>query len=396
MKVGFFLHFDFTMNGMLFNELRCYNTLFNHPNIEKVYIFDYKGKYSHMLDEFDFEFTRVHVNGFADVEKFTKVDLLFTWDWYQDFFGGVISPKAVDLYKILSHITNEQDLKVYFRICDFKHEMRDYKKMIQDRINTTESGIKFVERNPKHLHSLDNVKMTNYDNVYFLCNGNREVCDWSWITLTKTMPFLEKENVQNRSCYISDDILFRYEECYENNSNLGIEEKKNLLYHVGNLNPGKVRKIKEIMKSSEVPLFLRTAERTINGSLRKISSIEMIEEPIVKDEMYKELNSYIAYLFVGKGEDSSYYFNKTLYDASIARTVFLIYGKIDSENIYRELSDYVFNDEKELKEKFEWIKENYQDHLDVQREVLQKNLSTETMEMFDNPVLRKNFILKDI
>jgi hypothetical protein len=349
-----------------------------------------------MLDEFDFEFTRVHVNGFADVEKFTKVDLLFTWDWYQDFFGGVISPKAVDLYKILSHITNEQDLKVYFRICDFKHEMRDYKKMIQDRINTTESGIKFVERNPKHLHSLDNVKMTNYDNVYFLCNGNREVCDWSWITLTKTMPFLEKENVQNRSCYISDDILFRYEECYENNSNLGIEEKKNLLYHVGNLNPGKVRKIKEIMKSSEVPLFLRTAERTINGSLRKISSIEMIEEPIVKDEMYKELNSYIAYLFVGKGEDSSYYFNKTLYDASIARTVFLIYGKIDSENIYRELSDYVFNDEKELKEKFEWIKENYQDHLDVQREVLQKNLSTETMEMFDNPVLRKNFILKDI
>lgn len=384
MKVGFFLHFDFTMGGMLFNELRCYNTLFSNPNIEKIYIFDYKGKYSKMLDEFNFEFTRVHVNGFADVEKFNKVDVLFTWDWYQDFFGGVISPKAVDLYKILSHITNEQDLPVYFRICDFKHEMKDYKRMIQDRVSEDEGGRKFIERNPKHLHSLDNVKTTNYDNIFFLCNGSREVYDWSWITLTKSMPFLKKEDVQSRTCYISDDILFRYEECYEENSHLSssLESKKDLLYHVGNLNPGKVRKVKEVMKKSEVPLFLRTAERTINGGLRKISSIEMVEVPLVKNEMYKELNSYTAYLFVGKGEDTSYYFNKTLYDASIARTVFLIYSKVDSENIYHELSDYVFSDHEQLKEKYEWIKENYEEHLKVQRTVLIKNLSTESVEIF--------------
>lgn len=386
MKVGFFLHFDFTMNGMLFNELRCYNTLFRHPNIEKIYIFDYKGKYSKMCLDFDFEYTRVHVNGFADVEKFEKVDILFTWDWYQDFFGGVISPKAVDLYKILSHITNEQQLPVYFRICDFKHEMKDYKKMIQDRISNDDSGIKFVERNPKHLHSLDNVKKTNYDNIYFVCNGSREVFDWSWITLTKSMPFLEKEDVQARSFYISDDILFRYEECYKENEHLAetkLEDRKNLLYHVGNLNPGKVRKIKEVMKTSEVPLFLRTAERTINGSLKKLSSIEMVEVPVVRNEMYTELNQYMVYLFVGKGEDTSYYFNKTMYDASIARTVFLIYGKIDSEDIYKELSEYVFNDPIELKEKFEWVKENYQHHLDVQRKVLLDNLSTESVSIFE-------------
>ena len=390
MKVGFFLHFDFTMNGMLFNELRCYNTLFDHPNIEKIYIFDYKGKYSKMLDEFTFEFTRVHVNGFEDVEKFTKVDVLFTWDWYQDFFGGVVSPKAVDLYKILSHITNKQNLPVYFRICDFKHKMRDYKKMIQDRISNTESGKTFIERNlsiprcANHLYSLETVDTINHNNIFFLCNGSREVYDWAWITLTKSMPFLSKEDVQSRTCYISDDILFRYEECYSENSylNTALENKKDLLYHVGNLNPGKVRKIKEVMKNSEIPLFLRTAERSINGSIRKISTIEMVEIPIVKGEMYKELNSYIAYLFVGKGEDTSYYFNKTLYDASIARTVFLIYSKIDSENIYHELSDYVFNDHKELKEKYEWIKENYEDHLRIQRDVLLKNLSSESVEIF--------------
>jgi hypothetical protein len=198
------------------------------------------------------------------------------------------------------------------------------------------------------------------------------------------MDFLKKEDVQARSYYLSDDILFRYEECYNELSYLeDLTDKKELLYHVGNLNAGKVRKIKEIMKTSEIPLFLRTAERTLNNSLKKLSSIEMVEIPVVRNEMYEELNSYLAYLFVGKGEDTSYYFNKTMYDASIARTVFLIYGSVDSENIYHELSDYVFNNPEELKEKFEWIKKDYKKHLQVQRDVLLKNLSTETMSIFD-------------
>jgi hypothetical protein len=87
---------------------------------------------------------------------------------------------------------------------------------------------------------------------------------------------------------------------------------------------------------------------------------------------------------VGKGDETSYYFNKTLYDASIARTVFLIYGRIDTTNIYHELSDYVFHNPKELKEKFEWIKENYQQHLLIQRDVLLRNLSAESVEIFEN------------
>jgi len=386
MKVGFFLHFDFTMNGMLFNELRCYNTIFNHPSIEKIYVFDYRGKYSALCAEFEFEYTRVLVNGHADVEKFRKVDVLFTWDWYQDFFAGVISPKAVDLYKILSTITNEQDLKVYFRICDSKHYMKDYKRMIQERLSDDEGGRRFSERNHKLVRSLDDVPSANYENIYFLCNGSRTISDWSWITLTKSMPFLEMEEVQKRSVYLSDDILFRYQECYDENSHLSADaEKKDMLYHVGNLNAGKVGKLKEIYKKGcEVPLFLRTVARTLNNGLKVFEKINMVEEPLFRSEMYAELNQHLAYLFVGKGDETSYYFNKTLYDASIARTVFLIYGKIDTTNIYHELSEYVFRTPQELKQKFEWIKDDYRKHLQVQREVLLKNLSTEAMEIFDD------------
>lgn len=383
MKIGVFLHFDYTLKGMLFNELRCYNDIFDHPNIEKIYVFDYKGKFADMCKDFDFEYTRVLVNGVQDVEKFRKVDVLFTWDWYQDFFAGTISPKAVDLYKILSIITNEQALKIYFRICDSKHFMRDYKRMIQDRLSDDDSGRKFAERNEKLLHALDNVKTADYNNVYFLCNGSRSIADWSWVTLTKSMPFLDKKLIQDHSVYLSDDVLFRYTECYEELSYLDSAEKIEMLYHVGNLNAGKVSRIKEIMKKSDVPLFLRTAPRTLNDGLKVFKNVQLVEETLFRKDMYIELNKYLAYLFVGKGDETSYYFNKTLYDASIARTVFLIYGKIDSSNIYGELSEYIFNTAEELRERFEWIKENYAEHLETQRNVLLKNLSDESMEIFE-------------
>jgi hypothetical protein len=201
------------------------------------------------------------------------------------------------------------------------------------------------------------------------------------------MDFLEKEYVQKNTVYLSDDILFRYEECYEQMKDLSTGEKIDKIYHVGNLNAGKVRKIKEIYKKGcEVPLYLRTPKRSLNNGLKGLPGIEMIEEPIYRDQMYKELNQYAAYLFVGKGDETSYYFNKTLYDASIGRTVFLIYGKVDSQNIYHELTDYVFNDPAELKSKYEWIKDNYENHLKIQRDVLQRNLSSESMRIFEKKI----------
>lgn len=387
MTVGIFLHFDYALGDMLFNENRCYNDIFKHPNIEKVYVFDYKGKYSKMCKDFEFEYTRVLINGMEDVEKFKKVDVMFTWDGYQDFFAGTISPKAVEVYSIISKFTNEYDRKVFFRICDSNHFMKDYKQMIADRNNGTDGGNKFAERNGNIVNSLLDVKRLNYDNVFFLCNGSRSVCDWSWMTLTKSMPFLDAEYVKKNSVYLSDDVLFRYTECYDQmnmlDTDLNPNERINMLYHIGNLNGGKVKKMKEVMKNSTVKLFLRTPERSVNVPLKSVQSIQLVEEPIYRDKMYSELNKYLAYLFVGKGGDRSFYFNKTLYDASIGRTVFLIYGKIDDTRIYNELNDYIFYDAKELVEKFEFIKTNYKEHLKIQRDVLLKNLSKETMTIFE-------------
>lgn len=388
MNVGVFIHFDYAMGGQLANENRCYNDIFNHPNVDKIYVFDYKGKYAEKIcPDFNFEYTRVLVNSDADKEKFNKVDILFTWDGYQDFFAGTISPKAVEVYKILSYFTNELNKKLYYRVCDVKHFVKDYKRMIADRNNGTESGNKFAERNSSTVNSLKDIKSINYDNVYYLCNGSRTIRDWSWETLTHSMPFLDKELIKQNSVYMSDDILFRYTECYDKNSHLTTDNKVNALYQVGNLNNGKTKKIKNVLKNTEgIKLYLRTVKRSANAPLYSIPCIEMLETPIYREEMYAELNKYIAYFFVGKGDDYSAYFNKTLYDASIARTVFLIYKKIDQTGIYHELSDYYFNDDTELKEKFEWIKQDYSKHLAIQREVLLKNLSTEVVSIFEHEV----------
>jgi hypothetical protein len=384
MNIGIFLHFDFTLEGMLFNELRCYNSIFKHPSIDKIYVFDFKGKFGTLLLDFDFEFTRVIVSTPGDVEKFKKVDVIFTWDWYQDFFAGIIGKKPVMIYKIFSKLTNEVDAKIYFRICDSTHYMKDYKRMIADKAAMGEIGRKFVERNADMYHSLDDIPFVNYDKAYFLCNGSRKVCDWSWVTLGESMPFIPKEEIQRKTVYLSDDILFRYSEFYEKMNYLSAEKKEMKLYHVGNMNLKKSKRIRDVSKMTSLPIVVRTSYNYTVTGLRKLSNVELYEDPIYREAMYEELNKYHAYLFVGKGGDHSYYFNKTLYDASIARTVFLIYGKTDTGNLYHEFSDYVFNTGEELEEKFEWIKADYEDHLAKQREVLLKNLSDETFSFLQD------------
>ncbi len=378
-NIGIFLHFDFTLEGLLNNELKCYNEIFSDPSIDKIYIFDYKGRYSKMCADFTFEYTRVIISNFSDVEKFNKVDIILTWDGYQDFFAGTVSNKALDVYKILTTCSNDLNKQIIFRICDVKHYMKDYKEMIQTRLDTAKND-KFETANSRNVHDLEKFPTMNYENVYFLCNGSRTISDWSHVTLTKSMPFLKPEYVQEHTIYLSDDVLFRYEEAYRRMAFLeGYNSRIQKLYHIGNLNSGKVKMIKSSMKKSEVSLVLRTVQKGLNNSLKPISSIELIETPLYGDLVYEEINRYQAYLFVGKGDDHSCYFNKTMYDASISRTVFLIYSKIDKNNIYHELSDYIFNDEKQLKEKFEMLNENYEKHLRIQREVLIKNFSKENL-----------------
>lgn len=380
MVAGIFISFDFTINKMIFTEARSYNELLPSLGFDEIHVFDFDEKASNIIEEFTFKFTYHKITSYEDFHLFTKADVLFTWQWHQEFRKMKIVKKQVDVYKILSDYTNVLKRKIYFRICDTRHFMRDYKYMIEQ---FTVSKL-FQEVNGSKLFSLTNTDIMNYDLCYYICNGSRTICDWSWKTLRHAMPFLEVEQIQEHTTYISDDILFRYTELYEKMSHLEKTEKIPALYNVGNLNDQKVLRFKEILTkktTNKVKSVLRSSMKTVFIDQLKDYNVEILTPSLNGEIIFEEISKYTAYVFIGNGDADLSYHNKTLYDASIARTVFLIYQKTDCYGTLKELSDYYFNDEKELIKKFKWISQNYKSHLKIQRDFLLKHLSTETITL---------------
>ncbi len=374
MRVGIFITFDFTMRGMIFTEARNYNDILSDPSIDEIVVFDFDENVG-IYNEFNFNYKLEKIKSFSDFEKFQNIDVLFTWQWHQQFKENGISYKHTEIYKILSKFSSLPSKKIFFRLCDTRHFMKDYKHMIENARLSSD----FVEKNGSRIFCLDKFDRIDYEKCFFVCNGSRSLNDWAWVTLTFSMPFLEKESVKKHCIYLSDDVLFRYSELYEELKYLEKTEKIEKLYHVGNLNEQKIRRFNNEFKNLSIPTVLRLSRKTINDSLKTNENVEVRTPGLFGAKMYNELSSHTAYLFIGNGDADLAYVNKTLYDASIARTVFLIFKGTDCYGLLSEMSDYYFSNVEELREKYEWIKESYSYHLSIQRSFLLRNLSTEKL-----------------
>ena len=376
MKVGLFISFDFTIGGMIFTEARNYNNLFDKSYVKEIVVFGFDSNVEKICKEFKFPYKLVKINSCNDAHLFEQVDVLFTWQWHQEFDKLKISRKQIDVYKILSYFTLDLHRKIYFRICDTRHFMRDYKFMIRE----ARKNQFIIEENGSKIFALDKTSFIDYSKCYYICNGSREIKDWCHKSLTFSMPFLTSEMIQPNTIYLSDDILFCYSELYNELSYLENIEKSDKLYHVGNLNPQKVERFKELLAKPKNDIVLRLSNKEVlNKELREYK-VELRIPGLYGIPMYEELSQHNAYVFIGNGDADTSYINKTLYDASIARTVFLIYKRVDCFNQLEELSDYYFDNATELAFKAKWIKKNYSVHLEKQRNFLLKKLSTEKFE----------------
>ena len=379
MTAGIFISFDFTINQMLNSEAQNYNDLLNIPEITDIIVYDFDNSTERICKNFTFDYKIIKIKSYKDFNLLDKADAIFTWQWHQDLVKGTISIKQIEVYKLFSYYTNTLNRKMYFRICDNKHFMKDYKHTIE--VLSKHEIIQNI--NGSKIFSLEKTTRINYSNCYYICNGSRSIADWCWKTLCFSMPFLNKEQIQQNTIYFSDDILFRYSENYEKFSELRKNtDKIEKLYHVGNLNDTKLECFKIIYEKCDIPTVCRLSKKPVVDEIKSISTYLEIKTPgLYNDEMYQELNKYQAYLFFGKGYADSSYHNKTLYDSSVAGTVFLIFKQIDINGIFHDLTDYYFNNEIELKEKFDWIKNNYEQHLEIQKSFLMKNLSNEIIEL---------------
>ena len=362
------------MSGMIFTEARNYNDILNNPSIDEITVFDFNENTA-IYNEFKFNYKLEKIRDFSDFEKFKDIDILFSWQWHQEFKDGIISHKHIESYKILSKFSNLPSKKLFFRLCDTRHFMRDYKDMIEK----SRLGTNFIEDNGSRIFCLDKFDRIDYSKCFYICNGSRSLTDWAWVTLTYSMPFLDKETIQKRCIYLSDDILFRYSELYKELEYLTQSKKVDKLYHVGNLNDQKIRRFNNEFEDLNIPTVLRVSRKAINDKLNLNESIEVRTPGMFGAKMYEELSTHTAYLFIGNGDADLAYINKTLYDASVARTVFLIFKGTDCYGLLNEMSDYYFSDIEELREKYKWIKESYNDHLIKQREFLILNISKEQL-----------------
>jgi hypothetical protein len=380
MTAGIFITYDFTLSGMLSSEAKNYKEIFEELGIDKVIVYDFgrPGKFNHILEEFEFEFEHRRIRRSEDFHLLDDADVMFGWLWRQLFEKSMINDVYVENYKALSYYTNQLKRKVFFRLCDVRHFMSDYKELIKKEIS---DGF-FRAVNGSKIFSLEKTERIDYTLCRFVCNGSREISDWSTATLQVYMPFLPEDLIKSSTVYLSDDILFRYSIMYDKFSHLSIENKTDGIYHVGNLNSQKIERFTEVL-SSELNATLRL---NIGSSGKVVSDLKLpatiIRKPLYGEKIFEEINSFKYYLFIGNGDADIAYLNKTLYDCSISRTIFLVYRSIDINGVFEPISEYYFEDSKSLKQLMDKLKnDDYEEHLKKQRDFLLANLSTEKIEL---------------
>ena len=108
MTCGIFISFNFAMNGMLFNEAENYNHFIKQLKPAKVIVYSYDDSYKDISSHFKFQFEHVDLEK-EEASRILDADVMFTWQWHQEFINNRISYKQVYIYKILSLFSNSKN-----------------------------------------------------------------------------------------------------------------------------------------------------------------------------------------------------------------------------------------------------------------------------------------------
>jgi hypothetical protein len=277
---------------------------------------------------------------------------------HSNFFGGIINNNQQKSYRIVSYYTNVLNRKVLIRINDSELKVRDYKQMTQHRINAADVKFMTNAHNVPLLPSVIATQQWNYNNVYWLANGNPDLYDWVaetlWDSNDERYRVSTKENFQQNTIYISDDLFFRY--------NINLEKYagdvlsnlySNDFCYIGffdSVNMSRATILNNLFKeNSNVPVHIVGVGTHI---IKPYNNLIIEERQIPGDSLpyYDFLNTHLAYIFIAKGKSEAKYIGKTVYDSLVAGTPVVVYKKTDPNNIVFANNDYYFNNETELQE----------------------------------------------
>jgi hypothetical protein len=303
------------------------------------------------------------------------LDCLVTYPGHSNFFGGYLNDNVVKMYKIVSKCTNDLKIPVFVRINDSEIKVRDYRHMSEIRLGGREDSAFMKDPlNVKKARDLVAWKKWDYERVFWFANGSREACDWVAETMfdreDEAMRMAPRETFVNNAIYVSDDIFFLIRKNYDRfhkydllrnavkNGNRDPYVKGKLCYigFFDTVNVMRAKAFTTLFKENRhnVDLKIFGKGTDILTKLKDKPNIE-IEEGFIKgdsEEYFDFLNGHLGYIFIGKGQKESRYIGKTVYDAVVARTPILVYGKCDSKHITFKSDEYYFEDEKELSDLF--------------------------------------------
>ena len=380
-NIGILIFGDPTRGGTISSETKFLANLYENnsgdcdfyiltvnPTITKKVIRDKKLSY---------DFPHEIITFFTDEDyyKLEHLSCVVTYPGHSNFFGGYLNDNIVKMYKIVSYCTTILNLPVFVRVNDSEIKVRDYRKMSEVRLIDGESkpDSAFMKDPLNVAKARDIVSWNewNYKNVYWFANGSKDACDWIAETLydreDETYRMAPRQTFVENAIYVSDDIFFlvkknyqRFEKKYDSSMNREVKHKFCYIGFFDTVNVARSKALSVLFKDNthKVPVKIFGKGTEILTKLNGKENIE-IEEGFINgdsDEYFDFLNSHLAYIFIGKGQPFSRYIGKTAYDAVVARTPIVIYKKCDQNHITFDSDEYYFENEKELHDIFQKLK----------------------------------------
>lgn len=359
-----------TKTSILLGEFEFWNDFQRmNPDCDFFFISISKNTTKSILDHqhlLNFPIKIIKVYEYSEVHKLDGLSGVFSYMTRNTFFGGMMNPSCVFNYIISAYCSNILNIPLFIRTPDSEYPYLDYKKMADVRIEkNTPSTPKFLVDNKKFLDAM--TVDINYDNVYFVANGSRHMYDWVkdivYHDIPEAMRVMEPDQISSRTLYVSDDVLFNLHINRERYANLTTDVKTEKIIFIGFLG-GSVAKNRLVAltkmlknKTEEIPMdIIGPGAEDLNETIKR-DDVSIIDRAVFGDEFFKLLNSYLGYVFIGKGNAINKYVNKTIYDCISAKCPIIVYSECDTNQAIFKSNEYYFSNETELKEIIEKLKD---------------------------------------
>ena len=387
-----------TKTSILSSEFEFWNTFkkFN-PDIDFVFIpiSEYVNKNiikNRSMLNFPISILKIYKE--SDLPKLKGLSGIFSYMTRNSFFAGKVDMPSIANYNICSYCTNELKIPLFIRLPDSEYPYYDYKKMISVRTEYSSkksNSDKFLVTNEGKLNTISD-KFIDYKKTYFIANGSKIIFDWVPDVVINDVPseyrIIDKKIVEQNSIYVSDEYLFNVSIYREKYSYLNTEATENKFlfigYLSGSVSKNRIKLLNKMFNGDRrfPPIDIigpGASELTIDNP-----SIKLIDTRIIGDKFFETLNSYLGYIFIGKGNSINKYVNKTVYDCLCAKCPIVVYSPCDKNQLLFSNREFYFETPEELMEIFEKLKsiDIRNRWISEQREELENILKTKMEPMF--------------